>query len=301
MRIQINRILCTTDLSDYARQGIRYATALARTLNAELFLCSIIDPIPLVYAEGMRDPNGYEKKMEQRAKEKMALAMEEVQTPWKSLVRTGHPPTRITELAEELDADLVIVTTRPGSGLKKFFMGSTSEELIRTLKVPLLIMRDIEPEALKNTPEGPYLDLKHVLVGYDFSYHATMALRYGLSLCQEFEAELHIVHTVSENQHKAFLAEGPPGDRVRHQKAEMQKLKEKLDSLVPEEAKTWCNYKTRILMGEAHTELRKYAMTSEIDISIVGSRGISLAESMLMGSVTDRLIRENPCPVMSVH
>ncbi|MCW7752658.1 universal stress protein [Desulfobotulus sp. H1] len=301
MRIHFNRILCTTDLSDYARQGIRYATALARTLNAELFLCSIIDPIPLVYAEGMRDPNGYERKMEKRAREKMAAAMADCHIPWKDIVRTGHPPTRITELAEELDADLVVVTTRPGSGLKKFFMGSTSEELIRTLKVPLLILRDVEPEALKTTPNGPILDLKRILIGYDFSYHATMALRYGLSLSQEFEAELHIVHTVSENQHKAFLAEGPPGDRIRHQKEEMKKLKEKLDSLVPDEARTWCHCETRILLGEAHTELRKYALANGIDVTLVGSRGISLAESMLMGSVTDRLIRENPCPVMSVH
>lgn len=301
MRIPFHRILCTTDLSAYANRGIRYGLAMARTLNAELHLCSIIDPIPLIYAEGMRDPGGYEEKMEKKATEKMREAMTDVAVPWKSVVRTGHPPTRITELADEMDADLVIVTTRPGSGLKKFFMGSTSEELIRTLKVPLLILRDMEPEALVETPDGPSLHLKQILVGYDFSYHATMALRYGLSLAQEFEAELHIVHVVSENQFKAFMADSPAGERIRHQKAEMEKLKEKLDSLVPRDAEVWCRHKTQVLLGEPHTELRKYAMTHAIDMTLVGSRGISLAESMLMGSVTDRLIRENPCPVMSVH
>jgi nucleotide-binding universal stress UspA family protein len=97
------------------------------------------------------------------------------------------------------------------------------------------------------------------------------------------------------------MAEGPAGDRVRHQKAEMQKLKEKLEGLVPKDASAWCRHETHVLLGDAHTELRKYAMTRAMDITLIGSRGISLAESMLMGSVTDRLIRENPCPVMSVH
>lgn len=296
MRIQFHRIFCTTDLTDYANQGIRYAASLARTLNARLYICTIIDPVPLVYAEGLMDSAEYEKKMEQKAMAKLSAIMEGCDLPWEGVVRIGHPASKIAELADAFEADLVITTTRPGSGLKKFFLGSTSEELIRTARMPLLILRDGNYGSCKaDQPVSP----KRILVGCDFSYHATLALQYTVSLAEEFQSELHIAHVVTENKYKSLMAE-PPADRRSCQQEYMAELKNRLAAQMPSDSGEKAPH-TAVLLGDPHKELRKYAIANAMDMVILGSRGVSLTESLLIGSVTDRLMRESPCPVLSVH
>ena len=63
----------------------------------------------------------------------------------------------------------------------------------------------------------------------------------------------------------------------------------------------WCTPKTILLAGHPHEELTKYAVVNEIDLIVLGVRGHSLVETMFVGSTTDRVVREAPCPVLSVR
>jgi nucleotide-binding universal stress UspA family protein len=48
-------------------------------------------------------------------------------------------------------------------------------------------------------------------------------------------------------------------------------------------------------------ELTKYAALNDIDIIVLGVRGHGLAETLLVGSTTDRVVRKASCPVLSVR
>ena len=93
---------------------------------------------------------------------------------------------------------------------------------------------------------------------------------------------------------------------AREEKEEFQqdlrkKLREKLAGMIPEEADNWCTPKTALLAGQPHEELTKYAVVHEIDLIVLGVRGHSLVETLFVGSTTDRVVRQAPCPVLSVR
>ncbi|SAM05494.1 hypothetical protein [Absidia glauca] len=56
-----------------------------------------------------------------------------------------------------------------------------------------------------------------------------------------------------------------------------------------------------ILWGEAKEVLPKYCQSHKVDLLIVGSRGLSTMKSVFLGSVSDKCVRECPCPVLVVR
>jgi nucleotide-binding universal stress UspA family protein len=55
------------------------------------------------------------------------------------------------------------------------------------------------------------------------------------------------------------------------------------------------------LAGHPHQELTKYAVVQRMDLIVLGVRGHGLVETLLVGSTTDRVVREAPCPVLTVR
>ncbi len=70
--------------------------------------------------------------------------------------------------------------------------------------------------------------------------------------------------------------------------------------MVPEEARNWCTPQTRILEGRPYEELGRYAKAEDMDMIVLGVRGHGLVKTLLLGSTTDRVARQAPCPVLSV-
>jgi nucleotide-binding universal stress UspA family protein len=75
----------------------------------------------------------------------------------------------------------------------------------------------------------------------------------------------------------------------------------KLDNLVPEDARNWCFPKTALFEGSADEKIVEYAKQNNIDLITLGVRGHGLVETLFLGSTTDRVARQAPCPVLSVR
>jgi nucleotide-binding universal stress UspA family protein len=78
------------------------------------------------------------------------------------------------------------------------------------------------------------------------------------------------------------------------------RVEDKLKNMVPTEAFNWCTPQTVLLDGPSHEELIRYAKTNEMDLIVLGVRGQGLVERLFIGSTTDRVVRQTPCPVLSV-
>jgi nucleotide-binding universal stress UspA family protein len=65
-----------------------------------------------------------------------------------TLVRQSHdrPANEIIQAANELDADLIIISTHGRTGLKRFVFGSTAEYVVRRASCPVLTLRTREPK-----------------------------------------------------------------------------------------------------------------------------------------------------------
>ena len=126
------------------------------------------------------------------------------------------------------------------------------------------------------------IHLKNIMVPVDFSEASKKAVNYGLSLALEFEARLVLTHIV-------------PYDALAYLTA-----KARLLELVPPDCRDKIVFETIVKSGEVRQELLGIVEDKEIDLVVMGSRGRSYFERVLLGSVTERMLRKLHVPILTV-
>ncbi|MGD9210151.1 MAG: universal stress protein [Desulfobacteraceae bacterium] len=297
MKVSFSRILCTTDLSDYSNQGLSYGITLAQEFDAQLYLCHVTHLPPVViHDSALFYPSDTLSTIEKEADRKIRALMEGQSVNWQPLILKGPVADKISEVVIEKKIDLAIAATHARTGLRRLFLGSVTESLMRTIPCPLLIVNPSDQSFHKQTSLSP--EFRHILVGCDFSSDSDSAVRYGLSLAQEFQAELHLVHVIEPAGYREDSKQDSMDYDLRRHLG--KQFIEELQELVPADVRTWCEVRTACLAGRPHEELTKYAILNDIDLIILGIRGHGLMETMLLGSTTDRVIRQGANPVLSV-
>ena len=231
------------------------------------------------------------------ANEQLQELIGEQQIDWEPLISVGHAADEIARIVEEQGMDLVISATRGRSGLKRLILGSVTERLMRTLSCPLLVVQN--PDKASAASDALNVNMESILIGCDFSPDSEVAFEHGLSLAQEFESELHLAHVVETSIYQQLHKTESPVEEELQQEIQTR-LINKLQEMVPEEARNWCKPQTSLLDGHPYEELVKYAEKNNIDMIVLGTRGHGLVKSLLVGSTTDRVVRNAPCPVLSV-
>ncbi|CAB1074844.1 hypothetical protein D1AOALGA4SA_2664 [Olavius algarvensis Delta 1 endosymbiont] len=299
MRVQFKTILCATDFSDFSNQTVGYGVALAREFDARLIICHVIDLSSVaIYGEFQLDPVGQQNRIVEDANSQLENLIGDQPIAWEPLITVGKPADEISRTVEDQNIDLVITATRGRSGFKRLILGSVTERLMRTLPCPLMVVQSPEHE-LVDAPEQ-VVRLKKILVGCDFSQNSARAFDHGLSLAQEFQAELHLAHVIEPPVQPNLLKEETwVSGEIQQDYHNL--LIEKLKDTVPAEAANWCTPQISIMEGQPYDELVKFADTRDIDMIVLGVRGHGLVKTLFLGSTTDRVVRNAPCPVLSVN
>jgi nucleotide-binding universal stress UspA family protein len=298
MRVEIKTIFCTTDISDFSNHSISWGVALAREFRAKLFVCHVVDfPAAVTYGDGPIFFMDQQNQAMDNARQQIKQLIDDQKVQWEPLITIGHAADEITRLAGEKGADLVISATHGRSGLKRLIVGSVTERLMRTLHCPLMVIRG--PKHDLSILSGQTINFNKILVGCDFSEDSHLALQYGLSLAQEFQSELHLVHVKEPAVYAEWLKSSVDLEEALYH-ALNDRIREKLKKLIPKEAINWCMPKIDLLEGKPNEELIGYARENQISLIVLGVRGQGLVERMFVGSTTDRVIRQAPCPVLSV-
>jgi nucleotide-binding universal stress UspA family protein len=298
MRVLPKNILCATDFSDFSNHAIPYGIALAREFKARLFLCHVIDlSSAAIYGEAVLALEEQQKRMTKHAQEEMTRLMSRESIDWEPLITVGNAAHEVARVAAERNIDITITASHGRAGLKRLILGSVTERLMRTLPCPLLVVRS--PERGFVAPADQAITLRRILVGCDFSQNSSLAFQYGLSLAQEFQSDLHLVHVIPPPRYDYQRKGGEP--KQEQQKELGSEIKNRLTEMIPQEAQTWCKPMTVLLAGQPHEEITKYAAVNDIDLIVLGVRGYGLVESLFVGSTTDRVMRRASCPVLSVQ
>ena len=144
------------------------------------------------------------------------------------------------------------------------------------------------------------ISIKQILVPCDFSEGSEVALKYARELARAFAAKLHLIHVLEE---PLFYAAGPdfvPPTTGFYENLERH-LDDRLHSLLsPEETQ---QYQTQFATprGSPFVEIIQYAKSQGIDLIVMGTHGRGPIAHMLMGSVTEKVVRKAPCPVLTVR
>ena len=141
-----------------------------------------------------------------------------------------------------------------------------------------------------------------ILVPTDFSAPSDAALEYAKVLAGQFGASLHLLHVVGELfatppvGSEVYIAESP--DAVTRV---FEHAKARLSHRVTANERTRYRARTEIVTGPAARSIVNYARERGMDLIVMGTHGRNGLEHLLMGSVADRVVRQAPCPVMTVR
>ena len=144
--------------------------------------------------------------------------------------------------------------------------------------------------------------IRNIMVPTDFSKQSDHALLYAASLGERYGAKIHLVHVVTLHDVDRDDSTEVWPDMSPYLDAADQAARDKLDAGAEHGGEAVATVERTLLRSvNAHEAIIKHASENSIDLIIIGMRGRSSLSYMLLGSVTERVIRYAPCPVMVVE
>lgn len=269
---RLGRILVSVD---FAEPSITAARWVAEYLapSAELILAHIIEPPPATRSNVMRYPSV--ETIVNRAHMDVQARLEDL---CKSIspararpeIRVGAPHDELVQLAESIQADVIVVGRQELGSSGWARIGVTAQRVLRKSPVPILLVTGAGDHAPDN-----------MLIAVDESEITGEVLRWGAFLSQEFSAKATVLHAAGvEPAHdddewiEAGIGEVRGGSNLSRRITR--------SPIRPAES----------IVAEARD------MKSEL--IVIGSRGAGAANQLLFGSVAESVLLSSPCPVLVV-
>ncbi len=296
--IQLKRILFATDFSPCAEQAFTHALYLAKRYQAELHVLHAVilrdfsnqPEFSLVTLGTLR------RQFEEAAKRQMT-AMLESYTPDQVKIIQAHrrgdsASTVILDYAKEQDMDLVVLGTHGRRGLGHFFLGSEAEKVVRLSSCPVFTIRERKVPRLIE-------EVDRILVPIDFSEHSKHALRYAKQIAASYDARLQLLHVIEKVIQPPFYAQEYYHDLGRME-ALQQRSKEALGQFLEETEGPELSAELHVIEGRAATDITLCAKELASDLIVIATHGLTGMEHLLIGSVTEKVVRQASCPVFTV-
>lgn len=288
---RISSVLAATDFSPDARFAVERAAAVCRATGAGRGVA--VHVVEQGWVDALRSLAGAPPPSvdsatatAQRQLEEL-LASVEAQTGFalQARVAAGRPVQALLEMSRAFD--LLVIGARGSHPLRDLAVGTTAERLLRQTRKPTLVAR-------RNVIE-PY---RCALVGVDFSAGAARALAAAAAVAPG--AEIHVAHVFESPFENRLLYANIAEEIVEdyRRKARAQAESEMARFL---EASGLDRTRTHAVIEHGSRPaiaLREAALALGADVVVVGRHGKSLAQRLLLGSVTLHLLAECPCDVL---
>lgn len=297
--VRMKQILCAIDFSDFSLDALRHGLVLAQWYSAQLTIFHVyqvsqplpVDSVPVsmpVFVEA--DPNKVAEDVRQFCAPLVEASGQRVEI----VVMPGDPARELRREAERVPVDLLILGTHGRSGFERLFLGSVTEKVLRSTRVPVLTI----PPPVRE-PGSPIA--KTILCPIEFSDASTRALEYALSLAKEADARLILLHAIEDLLGDAgtdALGHLRVSEYYHHRE---QDAAARLKAIVPDSARVWAKPEERVVKGRAYHEILKVVADEQVDLVVMGVQGRSVLNRLVFGSTTHHVIREAGCPVLTLH
>jgi nucleotide-binding universal stress UspA family protein len=146
----------------------------------------------------------------------------------------------------------------------------------------------------------PSLEIRRILAPTDFSEHSCYALSYARTFADRWNAELHLLNVIEPTVFPTEAGLTPMGminldselgTAAEHAMAELLRRSELQGARVT----------TAIGHGRASSAIIEYATRHAIDMIVIATHGRTGLEHLIFGSTAERVVRESPCPVLTVR
>jgi nucleotide-binding universal stress UspA family protein len=204
-------------------------------------------------------------------------------------VEESSAPAAVLAYADEQDVDLIVMGTHGRRGLDRFFIGSVAEEVMRLATTPVLT---VHSEGSRGADH-----VERILVPVDFSEHSKLSVTYARELAATYGARIDLLHVVEDVTLPTVYGLDPyplgaPEVLGRIENGLMTMIEEAPGADVPIEA--------HVRNGHPIRDIIAFAEERDTDLIVIATHGLSGVRRLLMGSVSERIVRAAPCPVFTV-
>ena len=301
MSVLGNKVLLATDGSPESGHAARVATELSSKLGSEMHLV-YVEPMPGVYGIPERavyapDTQHHLEAVEHYAQERLGEEAAKIREYGGEVAavhpKVGRPDAEIVGLAEELDAGLVVVGSHGVGPLNRVLLGSVSDSVVRHANTSVLVVRG---EADRS--------LGRVLLAVDGSKESHLATRAAVEVAGTAGSELHVLSVLETAQllpqmpytgPEAWETIGTFEEAEQHTRRLLSGVSERVEaegSLVKE---------SHLALGKPEKEIVRLAGELDAELVVLGSRGLGAVGRVLLGSVSDSVVRHAHCSVLVVR
>lgn len=291
--LNIHRILFPTDFSEGAKQAFPQAASLADWHDAELHLLNVTGrhrhdyettrenfPVPTAQLD---DWLGRQASGGGGWPDLEGLSITQRQ------IESAVPAETILDYATEEDVDLVVMGTHGRRGADRMLFGSVTEEVVRNAPCPALTVR-------QGADVAPQKAVRRVLVPVDFSDVTETAVRHAKEIAQTYGAEIDLLHVVEEPIY-------PNAYGVEPVEFPTQEVVERVEGQLADLARDEIGFEhvmVEATVGPPAIGILDYIEKNEVDLVVLATHGRTGFERVLLGSVTERVLRRSPKPVFVV-
>jgi len=301
--VAIKNILFATDFSEVSEAALPYVTALSLRYGSTVHMVHVL-PEVVFLRPGAPDPamigsiyedahSDAQEKMQQLAKRLRGF-------PHETYVRHGEVRDVVAKLIPEQKIDLLVLGTHGRTGLGKLIMGSVAEAIFRQVTCPVMTIgprvlasakmlnsryeRDLPPTQIK---------FRQILYATDLQPDAARDASYAVSLAQEFQSRLTLLHVIEDFGEHLHERPGPIDSALR-----------KLEELVPDQDSLRYPPEFAAEYGPAAELILQTAGEHEADLIILGCRPAAeqlSAATHFGGSTAHKVVAGATCPVLTIR
>ncbi|HVS90142.1 MAG TPA: universal stress protein [Candidatus Acidoferrum sp.] len=290
-RIRLKSILYLTDFSEPSEAALPFAIEIARAYGASVYALHVLVPSSVVYMTPESPASAIEWQEEAAMAEMQRVDAQLMGLPHETIVERGSEIWPAFEQAlREHEIDLIVLGTHGRTGVQKFLLGSAAEEVFRRSRAPVITIGPGVRSGVHNDAR-----FRRVLFPTDFTPESLAAEPYAVSLAQENQARLMLLHVITK------LGQRRSGNTGELSVAEAMHW---LYELVPEDAELWCRPEALVEHGEPADRILQAAEERGADLIVLGVRDAAshlTAATHLDRTTAYKIVANAHCPVLTVR
>ena len=269
------------------QKAFAFALAQAKEFGANLILFHAYDTLVVAASEtsGIRYYDyAAAARSEKHHLEPMAQQVRDAGLQCEVVVRPGLAADQILAFAREREIDRIVMGTHSPGPIGKLLVGSVAEAVLRTAKVPVLI---VGPEVV----EGSFRNFatRTILCAASLHEASGPVVAFASDLAHEHNARLILQHVIRPQDRSEVLA-GHTLDEIETE----------LMQLVPHKLRNKIAVQTIVVPGDPTEELLYQSKTQQSDLIVLGAQGASAFAAITRHGVVYKVLAHSPCPVITM-
>ena len=139
-----------------------------------------------------------------------------------------------------------------------------------------------------------------ILVATDLSDLSMQAVDAGATMAERFGAELHLIY-VLEDPFPPYGIEYMPNQLDEIRETHNERAAERLGEAADDLKKRGIKVSYKVVNGIPHSEIVELAENEKFDMICLATHGRGFVSRAILGSTTERVLRQAPCPVLAVR